>query len=179
MSRAASPRRITAQGLACATIFVLRVRAVDAAGHVSRDSPVARARTRACTDHVAPAAPANVRAITVADTSVALAWDPARRPGRHRAPLRGLPQRRAARAARTAPASSARSLAPATPYRFTVAAIDGGGHRSPEGALDTATQAPLPATGPAYAYMLATTGTSFEDMQRHYRQIAVVSPTYY
>ena len=27
--------------------------------------------------------------------------------------------------------------------------------------------------------MLATTGESFEDMQRHYRQIAVVSPTYY
>jgi spore germination protein YaaH len=27
--------------------------------------------------------------------------------------------------------------------------------------------------------MLATTGKSFEDMQRHYRQIAVVSPTYY
>ena len=73
----------------------------------------------------------------------------------------------------------ARSLAPATPYRFTVAAIDGAGHRSPEGVLDTATQAPLPATGPAYAYMLATTGTSFEDLQRHYRQIAVVSPTYY
>ena len=45
--------------------------------------------------------------------------------------------------------------------------------------LDTATQAPLPATGPAYAYMLASTGKSFEDMQRHYRQIAVVSPTYY
>jgi spore germination protein YaaH len=73
----------------------------------------------------------------------------------------------------------ARNLAPATPYRFTVAAIDGGGHRSPDSALDTTTQAPLPATGPAYAYMLASTGKSFEDMQRHYRQIAVVSPTYY
>ena len=169
---------ITAQGLACATIFVFRVRALDAAGHVSRDSPVARARTRACTDHVAPAAPANVRAITVADTSVALAWDPAVDPDgtvRRYAVYRNgvlLGQ----------PATTgflARSLAPATPYRFTVAAIDGAGHRSPEGVLDTATQAPLPATGPAYAYMLASTGKSFEDMQRHYRQIAVVSPTYY
>ena len=169
---------ITAQGLACATIFVFRVRALDAAGHVSRDSPVARARTRACTDHVAPAAPANVRAITVADTSVALAWDPAvdpdgtvRRYAVYRnGVLLGQP---------AATGFLARSLAPATPYRFTVAAIDGAGHRSPEGVLDTATQAPLPATGPAYAYMLATTGKSFEDMQRHYRQIAVVSPTYY
>jgi len=169
---------ITAQGLACATIFVFRVRALDAAGHVSRDSPVARARTRACTDHVAPAAPANVRAITVADTSVALAWDPAvdpdgtvRRYAVYRnGVLLGQP---------AATGFLARSLAPATPYRFTVAAIDGAGHRSPEGVLDTATQAPLPATGPAYAYMLASTGKSFEDMQRHYRQIAVVSPTYY
>ena len=154
------------------------MRALDAAGHVSRDSPVARARTRACTDHVAPAAPANVRAITVADTSVALAWDPAvdpdgtvRRYAVYRnGVLLGQP---------AATGFLARSLAPATPYRFTVAAIDGAGHRSPEGVLDTATQAPLPATGPAYAYMLATTGKSFEDMQRHYRQIAVVSPTYY
>jgi spore germination protein YaaH len=73
----------------------------------------------------------------------------------------------------------ARNLAPATPYRFTIAAIDGGGHRSADSAVDTTTQAPLPATGPVYAYMLASTGKSFEDMQRHYRQIAVVSPTYY
>ena len=103
----------------------------------------------------------------------------AQRPRRQRPPLRRLPQRRAARACPTARASWPRNLAPATPYRFTVAAIDGGGHRSPDSALDTTTQAPLPATGPAYAYMLATTGASFEDMQRHYRQIAVVSPTYY
>ena len=70
-------------------------------------------------------------------------------------------------------------LAPATPYTFTVVAIDGGGHRSAASALDTTTQAPLPATGPAYAYMLATTGASFEDLQRHYMQIAAVSPTYF
>ena len=169
---------ITAQGLACATVFVFRVRALDAAGHVSQDSPVARARTRPCTDHAAPAAPANVRAITVADTSVALAWDPAvdsdgtvRSYAVYRnGVLLGQP---------ATTGFLARSLAPSTPYRFTVAAIDGAGHRSPDGVLDTATQAPLPATGPAYAYMLASTGKSFEDMQRHYRQIAVVSPTYY
>jgi spore germination protein YaaH/chitodextrinase len=169
---------ITAEGLACATTFVFRVRAFDAAGHVSQESPVARARTRACTDHAAPAAPANVRAITVADTSVALAWDPAvdsdgtvRRYAVYRnGVLLGQP---------AATGFLARSLAPATPYRFTVAAIDGAGHRSPDSVLDTATQAPLPATGPAYAYMLASTGRSFDDLQRHYRQIAIVSPTYY
>ena len=109
---------------------------------------------------------------------MALSWDPARDPDgsvRRYAVYRNgvlLGQ----------PATTgylARSLAPSTPYRFTVVAIDGAGHRSPEGVLDTATQAPLPATGPAYAYLLASTSKSFEDLQRHYRQVAVVSPTYY
>ncbi len=169
---------ITAEGLACATTFVFRVRALDAAGHESRDSPVARARTRACTDRAAPAAPGGIRAVTVADTSIALAWDPAIDPDgtvRHYAVYRngvllGQP---------TSTGFVARSLAPSTPYRFTVAAIDRAGHRSPDGALDTVTLAPLPATGPAYAYLLASTDRSFEDLQRHYRQIAVVAPTYY
>jgi spore germination protein YaaH len=169
---------ITATALTCATTFTLRVRALDEAGHASQASPVAHARTRACTDHLAPGAPGNMRAITVADTSVALAWDAAVDPDgtvRRYAVYRNgvlLGQ----------PATTgflARNLAPATPYHFTVAAIDGGGHRSPDSALDTSTQAPLPATGPAYAYMLATTGKSFDDLQRHYRQVAIVSPTYY
>jgi spore germination protein YaaH len=173
---AAAP--LTATGIACATTLTLRVRALDAAGHASQLSPVAHARTRACTDQLPPEAPGNIRALTVADTSVALAWDAAHDPDgtvRRYAVYRNgvlLGQ----------PASTgflARHLAPATPYRFTVVAIDGGGHRSPESALDTTTQLPLPATGPAYAYMLATTGKSFDDMQRHYRQISVVSPTYY
>jgi spore germination protein YaaH len=60
-----------------------------------------------------------------------------------------------------------------------VVAIDGGGHRSAAGTLSATTQPPLPATGPAYAYMLATTGASFDDLQRHYLQIAAVSPTYF
>jgi spore germination protein YaaH len=169
---------ITAQGLACATTFVLRVRASDAAGHVSVASPVAQVRTRPCSDTTAPDAPGNLHAITIADTNVALAWDAARDPDgivRRYAVYRngvllGMPQ---------STGYLARNLAPATPYRFTIVAIDGGGHRSPESALDSTTQPPLPATGPAYAYMLATTGASFEDLQRHYRQIAVISPTYF
>jgi spore germination protein YaaH len=169
---------LTAQGLPCATVYALRVRAFDAAGRVSPLSPVANARSRPCSDEIAPDAPGNMHAITVADTSVALAWDAAhdadgsvqRYAVYRNGVLLGMPH---------STGFLARNLAPATPYRFTVAALDGGGHRSPESALDTTTQAPLPATGPAYAYMLATTGASFEDMQRHYRQISVISPTYY
>jgi spore germination protein YaaH len=173
---AAAP--LTATGIACATTYTLTVRALDAAGNASQASPVAHAKTHACSDQLPPEAPANLRALTVADTSVALAWDPAhdadgtisRYAVYRNGVLLGQSQ---------STGFLARSLAPSTAYHFTVAAIDGGGHRSPEGALDTVTQAPLPATGPAYAYMLASTSKSFEDLQRHYRQVATVSPTYY
>jgi hypothetical protein len=169
---------LTAQSLPCATLFVLRVRAVDAVGHVSAASPVAHARTRPCTDTVPPDAPGNVHAITVADTSVALAWDAAHDAdgsvGRYAVYRNGalLGQSRST-------GFLASHLAPATPYAFTVVAIDGGGHRSEAASLSVTTLAPLPATGPAYAYMLATTGASFDDLQRHYMQIAAVSPTYF
>jgi hypothetical protein len=169
---------LIALNLACGTTFTLRARAVDGVGHVSALSPVAHARTRACTDNSAPDAPGNVHAITVADTSVALAWDAAhdadgtvtRYAVYRNGVLLGQPHSTGFLAAH---------LAPATPYAFAVVAIDGGGHRSAAGAVSLTTQAPLPATGPAYAYMLATTGASFDDLQRHYMQIAAVSPTYY
>ncbi|MDX6573131.1 MAG: hypothetical protein QOC86_2287 [Gaiellales bacterium] len=169
---------LTAQQLACGTLFTLRVRAVDAVSHVSQASPVAHARTRPCTDTAVPDAPANVHAITIADTSVALAWDAAhdsdgsvtRYAVYRNGALLGQPHSTGFLAAH---------LAPATPYTFTVIAIDGGGHRSAAGTAAITTQAPLPATGPAYAYMLATTGASFDDLQRHYMQIAALSPTYF
>ena len=130
---AAAP--ITAQGLACATMFVLRACARSTPPATSRRPPPSPARGRApCTDHAAPAAPGNVRAITVADTSVALAWD--RRASTPTAPCAATPSTATAccSASRTATGFLARNLAPATPYRFTVAAIDGAGHRSPDGA---------------------------------------------
>ena len=169
---------LIAQALPCATLFTLRVRAVDGAGHVSALSPVAHTRTRPCTDAIAPDAPGNVHAITIADTSVALAWDVAHDPDGtvkryavyRNGVLLGQP---------STTGFLASHLAPATSYAFTVVAIDGGGHQSGASALDLTTLAPLPATGPAYAYMLATTGASFEDLQRHYMQIAAVSPTYF
>ena len=72
----------------------------------------------------------------------------------------------------------ARNLAPSTPYRFTVAAIDGGGHRSADSALDTATQAPIPATGPAYAYLLASTDRASRTWWRTTGR-STVRPTYF
>jgi spore germination protein YaaH len=169
---------LTATGIPCATTYVFTVRALDAAGNASQPSPVARAKTHACTDQLPPDAPAAMRALTVADTSVALAWDPAHDAdgtiSRYAVYRNGVLLGQS-----LSPGFLARSLAPTTSYHFSVVAIDGGGHRSPESALDVATAAPLPATGPAYAYMLASTSRSFEDLQAHYRQISTVSPTYY
>ena len=173
---AAAP--LTATGIPCATTYVFTVRARDAAGNASRPSPVARAKTHACTDQLAPSAPGGVRAITVTDTSVTLAWDAARDPDgtvtRYAVYRNGVLLGQS-----QSTGFVARSLAPTTTYRFGIVAIDGGGHRSPESSLDTATVAPLPATGPAYAYLLASTSKSFQDLQAHYRQVATVSPTYY
>ena len=173
---AAAP--LTATGIPCATTYVFTVRARDAAGNASRPSPVARAKTHACTDQLAPNAPGGVRAITVTDTSVTLAWDAARDPDgtvtRYAVYRNGVLLGQS-----QSTGFVARSLAPTTTYRFGIVAIDGGGHRSPESSLDTATVAPLPATGPAYAYLLASTSKSFQDLQAHYRQVATVSPTYY
>ena len=146
--------------------------------------PSRNARSRAVHRLLAPDAPGNMRAITVADTSVALAWDAASDPdgtvGRYavyrNGVLLGMPH---------STGFLARNLAPATPYHFTVAAIDGGGHRSPDSAVDTTTQAPLPATGPAYAYMLATTGSELRghaaplpaDLRRSRRPTTTSRPT--
>jgi spore germination protein YaaH len=169
---------LTAIGIPCATLYTLTVRAFDAAGNASQPSPVAHAKTHACTDQLPPDAPGNVRALSVSDTSIALAWDPARDPdgtvSRYAVYRNGVLLGQS-----QSPGFLARSLAPTTAYHFSVVAIDGGGHRSGEGVLDAATTAPLPATGPAYAYMLATTSRSFQDLQAHYRQVATVSPTYY
>ena len=74
---AAAP--LTALGLPCATCLrcacAPRRRRARLAALARRN-----ARSRPCTDKLAPDAPGNMRAITVADTSVALAWDPARDP---------------------------------------------------------------------------------------------------
>src|SRR6185295_9789585 len=41
------------------------------------------------------------------------------------------------------------------------------------------TAPPVPSTGSAHAYLLATTDQSFVDFQAHYRSIGVVHPTYF
>jgi spore germination protein YaaH len=71
-------------------------------------------------------------------------------------------------------------LAAATRYRFTVAAIDTQGYLGRSTArASVSTARPRPTKGRAHAFLLASTGESFRDLQRHYRQIGTVYPTYF
>src|SRR5262249_47820767 len=72
------------------------------------------------------------------------------------------------------------NLAPSTTYTFTVVAVDGLGYLSDRTApVAVRTVDPVPTSGHAYAFLLASTGRSFTDFQAHYQQIGTVSPTYY
>jgi spore germination protein YaaH len=73
-----------------------------------------------------------------------------------------------------------RDLASATRYRFTVAAIDTQGYMSASTVPVTVTTArPPPSQGRAHAFLLASTGESFRDLQRHYTRIGTLYPTYF
>ena len=72
------------------------------------------------------------------------------------------------------------NLAPATPYVFTVRARDRAGNLTADSLpLTVSTLAPIPTTGTAYAFLLATVDSSFLDLQRHVAQIGTISPTYF
>ncbi len=73
-----------------------------------------------------------------------------------------------------------RDLAPGTRYRFTVAAIDTHGYMGPAARVIGEHRRSRPdRRGSAHAFLLASTGESFRDLQRHYRQVGTVYPTYF
>jgi hypothetical protein len=72
------------------------------------------------------------------------------------------------------------NLAASTDYRLSVVAVDGLGYQSaPSAPAMVRTQDPVPTSGHAHAYLLATTDQSFADFRAHYRQIGYVYPTYF
>lgn len=172
-------RTILARKLDCGTVYTFRVKAVDRAGNVSKASPPARARTRPCTDVLSPDVVTTPTVTALTDTTVALTWPEGTDPdgevvgyGVYRdGVLLGMP---------VSNGYVARNLRPATEYAFTVIARDRARHFSaPSEPLVVTTALPLPATGPAYAYLLASTDASFHDFQANYRQVETVSPTYF
>jgi spore germination protein YaaH len=155
--------------------FRLKVAAVDTRGQVGRTSNTVVVRT----GHRPPRAPGSLRVLGVTDTAVGLAWPAVSKRSRPIAGYRlfrnGVPLRQVG-----ALSTDVTNLAPATGYRFTVAAVDTLGYLSPETAPAAVTTAmPPPTAGYAHAFLLASTDQSFVDLQAHYRQIGTVYPTYF
>jgi spore germination protein YaaH len=72
------------------------------------------------------------------------------------------------------------NLAPATEYSFTVAAVDTKGYVGPLSAeARVRTGLPQPSDGRLHAFMLASTDESFAALQRSYRHIGTLYPTYF
>ena len=128
--------------------------------------------------HYPPRRPGRVRVRRVGGSAVRLIWKrSARRGGRiagYRIFRNGLLVRQVhGRSGRD------RGLAPGTSYRFAVAAVDTQGYQSAPARIAVSTAMPDPTRGRAHAFLLASTDESFRDLQRHYRQIGTVYPTYF
>lgn len=158
------------------------VAAADTRGRLSRPSRAVRVRS----GHHAPSAPRFVRVAGVSDTEVALAWSAARASKKSRSAssskIAGYRIYRYDTVVRQVGGlgGTVSNLAPATGYKFSVAAVDSLGYQSaPTAPISVTTSMPTPTTGRIHAFLLATTDESFRDLQRHYQQIGTVYPTYF
>ena len=161
--------------LGLAPSYRFAVAAADTRGHVGR-----RTRTLLVVRwHKPPSRPGELRANRVTDSEVDLSWS-ASRAGSARVIGYRIYRNGELLGQRPGLSGSATNLAPATPYGFSVAAIDAAGYLSePLGPAAVQTAMPLPTAGKAHAFLLATTDESFRDFRRHYRQIGTVYPTYF
>jgi spore germination protein len=151
------------------------VRSVDAGGRLSAATPSVRVDT----GHSAPPPPGGLLAREVSDSALTLSWSasvPARGAvsayrvyldGKVLRQVRGLSTR-------------VTGLAAGSSHVFTVAAVDGAGWLSAESApLPVTLSPPVPSSGSAHAFLLASTDRSFADFRDHYQQIGTVYPTFY
>jgi spore germination protein YaaH len=161
--------------LGAASTYSFAVAAADTRGHVGH-------RTRALLvvrGHRRPTRPGNLSAGRVTDSEVDLSWTGSRA-GSSRVIGYRIYRNGELLGQRPALTGTATNLAPSTPYDFTVAAIDSAGYLSDRiGPASVQTAAPTPTSGRSHAFLLATTDESFRDLQRRYRQIGTLYPTYF
>ncbi|HMJ03802.1 MAG TPA: glycosyl hydrolase family 18 protein [Conexibacter sp.] len=148
--------------------------AVDRRGRQSRPSNAVTAAP-----DQAPTTPQGVQALPVSESQIGLAWQPSEvgvgRIAGYRVLRDGVVVKQVQGTSHVLD-----NLVPSTDYSVQVVAVDGLGRASaPSAPVVARTQDPLPTNGHAHAYLLATTDHSFADFRAHYRQIAVVYPTYY
>ncbi len=172
--RQVKPRRRSVRVPMAPGAHVFRVLAADTRGSLGKPSRTVRVRA----NHRAPGIPGSLRTGRVTDTSVELGWgNGVRRSSRivgYRIFRDGQPVAQV-----RALTADIGNLAPVTEYKFSVAAVDSWGYLSRPVAAQATTAMPPPTQGQLHAFMLATTDESFLDLQRHYRQIGTVYPTYY
>jgi spore germination protein YaaH len=148
--------------------------AVDKAGRTSRPS----ATVTATTSHAAPTAPGGLDARAVSESQIGIGWQPSSvRAGR----IVGYRVLRDGAVVRQLAATSTvlDRLAASTSYRVAVVAVDDHGYVSAPAEAVVRTQDPVPTSGHAHAYLLASTDQSFADFRAHYRQIGAIHPTYF
>ncbi len=145
--------------------------AVDTRGRTSRPSNA----VSAAPDLQPPAPPRGVEALSVSESEVGASWEPTRFAAAYRVLRDGVVVKQV-----QGTSYVIGNLAPSTEYRVQVVAVDALGRASaPSAAAAARTQDPVPTSGHAHAYLLATVDHSFADFRAHYRQIAAVYPTYY
>jgi spore germination protein len=153
-----------------------QVLAVDSLGWASNPSDTVNVTT----GHDAPGAPSAPTAVSIADTTITLAWDPAALPAGSR--LRGYRLIRdgkvVAQVAGTR--ASVGNLAAKSVHDWSVATVDTLGYTSvPSPASRIVQGDPDPTRGGVHAFLLASTSSSFTAFRTHYRQVGVVYPTFY
>jgi spore germination protein YaaH len=161
--------------LATGATYRLEVAAVDTHGKVGKRSRAVFVRT----NHRPPGTPGGLSVGSVTDTEVSLSWGAA---AGGSARIVGYRVYRNGALVRQVGALSTvvGNLAPVTDYSFTVAAVDSRGYVGPAGSpAQVQTAYPPPTTGKVHAFMLASTDESFADLQRNYRQIGTLYPTYF
>jgi spore germination protein YaaH len=165
--------------VSAAKATVLAVRAIDTKGRMSRAATVTLPGPEPASEN-GPSAPEGLRAESVSDSGVSLAWNAssaatgARVVG-YRVFRDGANLGQSAETRLDVP-----RLDPAQAFTFTVVAVDNRGRLSaPSRALTVSTNPPPPSTGSAHAFLLASTGQSFRDFQAHYRQIGAIHATYF
>ena len=151
------------------------VAAVDSRGHASRPSKA----VTIVTGHTPPSPPVGVTVLPVSDSAIGVQWTPTRVDAGRVVGYRVL---RDGLIARQVSGTSyvLSNLAPSTDYRISVVAVDSLGYASaPSSTVVARTQDPVPSTGRAQAFLLASTDQSFADFRAHYQQLGVVYPTYF
>jgi hypothetical protein len=127
----------------------------------------------------APSAPAALNVGNVSDRGAALSWPVAKDPEGNLAGY--VVYRDGVQLGRPLePSYFASNLRPSASYTFTVRARDRAGHVSVTAASATVTTArPVQSAGRLHAFLLASTGDSFADLQANYSKVGVVYPTYF